>query len=121
VERFLLAGVQVFHGVSRGGDTARPATGVPAPGTQPADGSSTTAFVGKAAMTAARTASAAGVATLVMLLAGCGRSDSSEAVAAAPPASAAADSVVASGLHKTRASHGFGIRPTGSTANGITP
>jgi hypothetical protein len=73
-------------------------------------------------MTAARTASAAGVATLVLLLAGCGRGASSEAVAAAPPASAGADTVVAeSGLHKTRAAHGFGIRPTGSTANGITP
>jgi hypothetical protein len=81
-------------------------------------------------MTAARIASATGIAALV-LLAGCERPATTTAVAVATPVSASAPAAAADddGLvladraprKRGGGAFGVGIRPTGSTANGITP
>jgi hypothetical protein len=113
------AGMQVVHGVSqederttRGNRDAR-ARRLPRPGCH--------CIRGEDAMTASRTASAAGIATL-MLLAGCDQPSASAAAAATPPPSAVVrGTVVADTAALERGAHGAGIRPTGTTPNGITP
>jgi hypothetical protein len=85
-------------------------------------------------MTASRLASAAGAATLV-LLAGCDRPAESTAMATSPPASSpaavlpapgqdtliAADAARETPHRRGGGAFGVGIRPTGSSANGISP
>lgn len=79
-------------------------------------------------MTLLRPACTAGAAAL-LLLGGCGRPPATMDAAASPAASAAfVDTLVAADgdrepvIHKRGGgAFGTGIRPTGSTANGITP